>query len=181
MIQRVGHLLLRGVAFYLLEPKFRRGYEMQLQAVERLKPALKELSEACEDARQFFAGMDMCRACPGGCCGGNFSRYTVFDHISRVVANVEEPLEWGYRLYPFSSYERNRREDGWCMAFVQGKGCSIAYSLRPAICVWGFCGKMEAELDASRKAFLNDLRRRIDRIHWTYVRVLVFGGIWTSS
>jgi hypothetical protein len=177
MIKGISHLMLRGIAFYIMEPKFRRGGRIRPQAVERLKPALKELNAAYEDARQFFVRVDMCRTCAVGCCGGDFNRYTVFDHISHVVAKVKEPLEWGYRLYPFSSYSRNKREDGWCRGFVQGKGCGIAYSLRPAICVWGICERMDAELDTSRKAFLDELRRRIDRVHWDYVRILVFGGI----
>ena len=177
LFRKGAYFLVRLAAYYRLEPRLRRPVTIRPRAMRKLKRAQKELSAVYDEARLFFEDVGLCRTCSGECCSGNFSRFTVFDHVSHIAGGVEDPMEWGYRLYPFRSYERNCRSEGWCPGYIVGRGCRLDYRLRPAICIWFVCRRMELALDADQKAFVRRLRHRIEKAHRAYAFSLLMGAI----
>ncbi len=178
MRDRLRRLWLRLVAYGALEPRFRSGrWRIRAEALPRLRPYWERQQAAYEKARRLFEEVNYCRECTLGCCSGAFNRFTVYDHVSHVVAGLTAAPPWSYCLHPFASYRCNRVDDGLCPFFVPGKGCGLPYEVRPATCVWWICARMQKEFDATRLRELAAIRRMIDEAHTGYARVLLIGGM----
>jgi len=128
-------------------------------------------------AQSFFAKVGICSTCSGTCCHGDYNRFTVFDHIFHLVSGLKNLPEWKYRLYPLKSYALNRVDQGKCPCLIDGRGCRVDYIYRPTICIWWICDKMEALFDHEQKQYVNKFRQEIEKVHWEFVLVLLFGGM----
>ena len=178
LMEKAQHFLLYSLSFYILEPLFLSGrWRVREGAKERLQPAVLKLHEVFEDSQRFFERINMCAACDGSCCHGDFNRFSVLDHVAHLACGAADQPVWGYRLYPWGSYEFNRNDEGLCPVLQKGAGCAIEFRLRPAVCIWWICEPMDAAFTAEQKRYLQQLRQKIDAVHWQFVRVLLCGGM----
>lgn len=179
--KRVSHFLLRIFAFFIIEPRVISGrWRIRDNAKSLLKPHLLELFSQYENAGNFFKTNKTCLRCPGGqtaCCGGSYTRFDVYDHLGQIIADVDSPIAWGYRLYPFGSYKKNACSLGVCHFLVVGEGCSLKYKLRPGICVYSVCDKAAYNLTKEQKEFLERLNFQINRVRWKMVFSLILSGL----
>ena len=180
IINKLNSFILNTIAYLILEPMLLYGkWKIREDARRRLTTNLKKIIAIYDDAQAFFKQIDMCSTCTApSCCTGAYNRFTVYDHISHLVAGLKDPPNWGYRLHPTSSYAINRIDKGICLFLIEGTGCSLDFHIRPALCVWEInCTPMQLQLNNEEKRFAENIRVRIQRAYWTYVRVLLLGGL----
>jgi len=181
-VDSISRIILRCVAFFVLEPRLKSGQWMiPASVLDRLRPELDDLFSMHDKAKQMFSELEICVTCSGVCCMGGYSRFTVFDHVVHLLTGLQKPPEWTYRLYPFRSYALNRFDEGLCPYLDLGKGCTLSYNNRPSVCVYWVCGKMQKVLEPAHEKMLIELRRRIDTFHWKVARALLLGGMKRKS
>ena len=174
MLQRWLHLM----AFFFLEPRLLSGkWCIHRDCLIRLRSFEAHLDAAYRRAEKLFRQIGLCEDCGGSCCRGNYSRSTVYDHIHHLSAGLANPPEWGNTLHPTKSWSINHVSEGVCPYFTYGKGCSLEYLIRPMICVWWHCPKIESVITEKEKNGLKEVREQIDRIQWIYTFWLFFGGM----
>jgi len=177
----IGHFLLRLIAWGILEPRIRRGAFLSPETLADLQQPLKLLRDTCAQAQVFFEELNLCRTCPAGCCGGDFSRFTVYDHIFHVAAGIAHPPGWGYRLFPVPRLRRHPSGKGMCGLFQDGKGCVLPYEIRPGLCVWWTCSRMNERLGKAEKARVMAIRHGFDAAYREAAKILLRNGLRLPS
>ena len=168
--------ILKIIAYYILEPRFRSGkWQIRKDCLESLRPDIKRLYALFDKAQDFFVNLNICSRCSGSCCYGAYNRFTVYDYIAGLINGSGTTLEWRYRLHPLWSYALNRVDKGICSYFVEGKGCSLGYTRRPAICILFYCDIIAKALTNKQRQFLIQLKHDIDDVHWKFAKVLLSG------
>ncbi len=148
------------------------------QTKDRLQKDLKKLYSAFDDAERLFSKLGRCKLCITHCCVGGFNRVTVFDRITHLVEGIKQPPKWGYRLYPLGSFMNPKRSHKRnCDFFTEGRGCSLSYYVRPAMCVWSGCSKIGKVLSREERNVYNRIKREVFEVHWSYALKLLFGGM----
>ena len=177
----IRHFLLRLIAWGILEPRIRRGAVLSPETLADLQQPLKLLRDTCAQAQVFFEELNLCRTCPAGCCGGDFSRFTVYDHIFHVAAGIAHPPGWGYRLFPVPRLRRHPSGKGMCGFFQHGKGCVLPYEIRPGLCVWWTCSRMNERFGKAEKARVMAIRHGFDAAYWEAAKILLRNGLRLPS
>ncbi len=178
MIEKFSHLLLRSIAYFILEPRFKNGkWLISKDSLQCLSLNLDSLLVAYNEALKIFHQLNLCSTCSGYCCYGAYNRLSVYDHIAHKVAGLKDSPAWGYRLHPIRANTLNRIDEGKCPFFIAGKGCALEYRKRPALCIWWICNKMKISLNDNEKYLLKKIRRKIDKVHWAFARCLLLGGM----
>jgi hypothetical protein len=178
MISKISHVLLNSMAYFILEPRFRSGrWIVPEETLAQLKPSLERMYAAYDTSRAIFLRVDVCHDCGGICCTGNYNRFTVYDHVSHLIACYHDAPDWKYTLHPFKSAAVNRAHDGLCPHVSPGKGCAYEYHYRPSVCIWWTCDKIQERLTADDRRTLRQVRSEIDKVLWKYALTLLFGGM----
>lgn len=179
--KKINHFFLRFLAFSFLQPIFHSGrWQLCPKVKKKLKPHVLELFAEYEKVCDFFRKSGICMRCSGNttaCCGGSYNRFNVFDYLIHVIAEVDKPIPWGYKLYPFNSSKKNFCNSGICDYLVIGKGCSLPQRMRPAMCIWGICNKVENDLTPEQRIFLDRFRNHVDKIQWNIVFSVICNGL----
>ena len=177
-MSKISHFMLNLIACWILEPKLESGrWIISETAARELQQALQKRIDVMKAAQLLFKEVAMCDGCSGSCCRGDFSRFTVYDHISHLLLEMEKAPEWGYKLRPFKSYEYNRSDEGSCDYYIENQGCNLDLAVRPSQCIWYSCSGIDKSFTNDQRLRLKKMRRDLDGVFWSYVRVLLFGGM----